>query len=95
MSIPPFLESLKEAPSHLKFFKELLSKKDPPKEPSVTPITEVCNAVLKHQALSKLPNPSNFSIPCSIRDVKIESALYDLGASVSLMPFSLSRNCLI
>jgi len=38
-----------------------------------------------------VPDPASFSIPYCIGDVKIESALYDLGASVSLVPLSLSK----
>jgi len=37
----------------------------------------------------KLPNPCSFSIPCIIGKVEIERALYDLGASFSIMPYSL------
>jgi len=38
------------------------------------------------------PKPSDsggFSIPCVVGKMKIQRALYDLGASVSLMPYSL------
>jgi len=37
----------------------------------------------------KLPNPGSFSIPCIIGKVEIDSGLCDLGASVSIMPYSL------
>ena len=37
----------------------------------------------------KLPNLGSFSIPCIVRKVEIKKALCDLGASVSLMPYSL------
>ncbi|XP_021716887.1 uncharacterized protein LOC110684760 [Chenopodium quinoa] len=36
----------------------------------------------------KLKDPGNFSIPCAINKMQIDNALYDLGASVSLMPYS-------
>ncbi|XP_021767538.1 uncharacterized protein LOC110731932 [Chenopodium quinoa] len=36
----------------------------------------------------KLKDPANFSIPCAINKMQIDNALCDLGASVSLMPFS-------
>jgi len=39
----------------------------------------------------KLPDQGSFSIPCVVGKVKIERALCDLGASVSLMPYSLFR----
>ena len=37
----------------------------------------------------KLSDPGSFSIPCIMGKVKIERALCDLGASVSIMPYSL------
>jgi len=37
----------------------------------------------------KLPNPGSFSIPCIVGKVEIERHLCDLGASVSIMPYSL------
>jgi len=38
---------------------------------------------------SKLPDQCNFSIPCIMGKVEIERGLCDLGASVSIMPYSL------
>ena len=35
----------------------------------------------------KLPDPNSFSIPCVIEKMKIEGALCDLGASLSLIPY--------
>jgi len=37
----------------------------------------------------KLLNSGSFSIPCVIEKVKIKRSLCDLGASVSLMPYSM------
>ena len=37
----------------------------------------------------KLPNPGSFSIPCIVGKMKIEKAFCNLGASVSIMPYSL------
>ena len=51
------------------------------------PIGRVCSSIM--QSLVKLQDPGDFSIPCCIGDMQIEGALCDLGASVSLMPFSL------
>ena len=41
-----FLEDLKEAPSYLKFLRELLHKKGKLKEVSMASIGEVCGVVL-------------------------------------------------
>ncbi|XP_042444018.1 uncharacterized protein LOC122029134 [Zingiber officinale] len=39
----------------------------------------------------KLQDPGNFSIPCKIGPELIPRAFYDLGASVSLLPYSLCK----
>ena len=39
----------------------------------------------------KLPNLGSFCMLCIMGKVEIERALFDLGASVSLMPYSLFR----
>ena len=50
----PFLNALKEAPAHLKFLRELFSKKGEPEEVSVAPIGGSCNALLQRRSPSKL-----------------------------------------
>ena len=39
----------------------------------------------------KLSDPGSFSISCSIRDVAISRALFDIGATVNLMPYSICK----
>ena len=53
------------------------------------PIGRACSSFL--QSPTKLQDPSDFCIPCCIGDIQIERALCDLGASVSLMPLSLTE----
>ncbi|XP_057997811.1 uncharacterized protein LOC131176794 [Hevea brasiliensis] len=52
-------------------------------------LTEECSAILQNKLPPKLKDPESFSIPCHIGETSIERALYDLGASVSLMPLSI------
>ena len=87
----PFLEALKEAPTYMQFFRELLSKKGEPEGISAVPIGEVCNTFLHSGTPLKLQDPGSFSIPCYIGNMHIEIALCDLGANVSLMPFFLCQ----
>ena len=90
----PFLEVLKSAPAQWKFLRELLSKTGASREASIASIGGSCSALLQRRSPSKLQDPGSFSIPCCIGDVQIERALCDLGASVSIMPLSLSaRSC--
>ncbi|KAG7533286.1 hypothetical protein ISN45_Aa08g009240 [Arabidopsis thaliana x Arabidopsis arenosa] len=39
----------------------------------------------------KFEDPGSFTLPCSIRQLAFNNCLYDLGASVSLMPLSVAR----
>ncbi|XP_057532890.1 uncharacterized protein LOC130810779 [Amaranthus tricolor] len=50
--------------------------------------TEQCSALLQNKSLPKLKDPGSFSIRCHIGTLFIDKALCDLGASVSVMPFS-------
>jgi len=86
----PFLEALKEAPSYLKFLRELFSKKGELEEVLAISIGDICSVVLQSKSPSKSREPHSFSIPCSIGDLQIERTLCDLGANMSLMPLSVS-----
>ncbi|KAK9665122.1 hypothetical protein RND81_14G091800 [Saponaria officinalis] len=54
-------------------------------------LSRECSAILLNKLPPKLDDPGSFSIPCSIGNGAITSALFDLGASVSLMPLSTSK----
>ncbi|XP_057989058.1 uncharacterized protein LOC110659145 [Hevea brasiliensis] len=73
-------------PSYLKFLKEILSKKRRLEDYEIVALTEECSAILQNKLSPKLKDLGSFSIPCLIGNMNINEALYDLGASVSLMP---------
>jgi len=50
----PFMEALKDTPAHLKFLRELLSRKGEPREVLVAPIVGSCSALLQRWFPSKL-----------------------------------------
>ena len=52
---------------------------------------EECSAIIQNKLPPKLKDPGSFSIPCTIGKVDFGKALCDLGASISLMPLSISR----
>ncbi|KAK9666894.1 hypothetical protein RND81_14G219000 [Saponaria officinalis] len=82
----PFLDVISEMPSIGKFLKELISKKHKVDEVRTVNLSQECSAILLSKLPPKLEDPGSFSIPCSIQGIKINKALCDLGASVSLMP---------
>jgi len=71
--------------------RELLSKKGDNGGASVVPIGETCSAILQRGLLEKLQELGSFSIPCCIGKLKIERALCDLGASISLTPLYICK----
>ena len=75
-------------PHYTKFMKEVLSGK---RDPETVSLTEHCSALVSNDFPLKLKDPGSFSIPCSIHGFKFNSALCNLGASVSIMPFSVFK----
>ncbi|KAA3487295.1 Retrovirus-related Pol polyprotein from transposon opus [Gossypium australe] len=54
-------------------------------------LTKKCSAFLQNKLLSKLKDFGNFTITCNIREYYCGKALYDLGASINLMPKSIFK----
>ncbi|GJV59398.1 putative nucleotidyltransferase, ribonuclease H [Tanacetum coccineum] len=83
-----FFEALEQMPKYAKFMKDLLARKGK-KETSKIILNERCSAVLLNKITFKEKDPGSFTIPCVIGKVGIDKALADLGASISLMPYSM------
>jgi len=86
-----FLEAITNMPSYAKFLKDLLSNKGQLLENATVALTEECSAIIQNKLPPKLSDLGSFSIPCSVGDVTISRALCDLGASMSLMPYSIYK----
>nr|XP_021861073.1 uncharacterized protein LOC110800092 [Spinacia oleracea] len=84
----PFTDALKLIPTYSKFLKEILSGKRDYDVKETLNLTENCSAIILNQMPPKLKDPGSFSTPCAIKELKISNPLCDLGASVSLMPYS-------
>ncbi|GJW38617.1 serine--tRNA ligase-like protein [Tanacetum coccineum] len=50
-----------------------------------------CSALLRNQLPPKDEDPGSFILPCSIGRLDFNNALADLGASISIMPFSMYK----
>ncbi|GJV09514.1 DNA-directed DNA polymerase [Tanacetum coccineum] len=59
------------------------------KEACTVTMNERCVAVLLNKLQSKEKDPGSFTIPCDIGHLHIDNALADLGASISLMPYTM------
>src|SRR5436190_745653 len=87
----PFADMLEHMPKYAKFLKELVSKKKKLGEHETVMLTEESSALLNNKLPPKLRDPGNFSIPCTIGNIKFNNALCDLGASVNILPYSLFK----
>ena len=87
----PLLEALQQIPSCTKFMKDILSRKRKLKHDETIVLTEKCSAILQKKLPSKLKDLGSFTIPCDIGDINFDKVLYDLGASINLMPWSVSK----
>ncbi|GKA57936.1 reverse transcriptase domain-containing protein [Tanacetum coccineum] len=54
-------------------------------------MNERCSAVLLNKLPSKEKDPGSFTIPCNIGQLHIGNALADLGASISLMSYTMYK----
>nr|GEU48097.1 hypothetical protein [Tanacetum cinerariifolium] len=50
-----------------------------------------CSAVLQNELPPKEKDPGSFVLPCIIANTTVSNALADLGASISVMPFSMFK----
>ncbi|GJX49192.1 hypothetical protein Tco_0276037 [Tanacetum coccineum] len=85
----PFTESLAQMPKYAKFLKGLLSNKTRLEEACIVTMNERCSVVLLNKLPSKEKDPGSFTIPYDIGHLHIDNALADLGASISLMPYTM------
>ncbi|GJZ19956.1 reverse transcriptase domain-containing protein [Tanacetum coccineum] len=87
----PFIEALAQMPMYAKFLKGLLTNKARLEEACEINMNKRCSAVLLNKLPSKEKDPGSFTIPCDIGQLHIDNALADLGASISLMPYTMYK----
>ncbi|XP_056686044.1 uncharacterized protein [Spinacia oleracea] len=75
-------------PTYSRFLKVILSGKRDCDVKETVNLTENCSAIILNQMPPNLKDPGSFSIPCAIKALENGNAICDLGASVSLMPYS-------
>ncbi|KAK9683896.1 hypothetical protein RND81_10G173100 [Saponaria officinalis] len=87
----PFTELILQVPSYAKFMKDILTRKRSLTKVETVDFAGECSALLQSQPPPKLKDPGSFSIPCTIGTHTISNALCDLGASVSVLPYSICQ----
>ncbi|GJY45810.1 hypothetical protein Tco_0434873 [Tanacetum coccineum] len=76
-------------PKYAKFMKDLLARKEKTEETSKIVLNERCSAVLLNKIPFKEKDPGSFTIPRVIGKVGINKAPFDIGANISLLPYSM------
>ncbi|GJU13019.1 DNA-directed DNA polymerase [Tanacetum coccineum] len=84
-----FIESLIQMPKYAKYLKSLLTDKSRLEEACTVTMNEICSTLLLNKLPSKEKDPGSFTIPCQVSNLHINNALADLGASISLMPYTM------
>ncbi|XP_021734366.1 uncharacterized protein LOC110701078 [Chenopodium quinoa] len=86
-----FTEVLEQMPNYARFLKEILSGKRDCHMVEPVNLGECCSAFIHNDLPHKLKDPGNFSIPYQIKGKLFQISLCDLGASVSIMPYSVFK----
>ncbi|XP_017613900.1 uncharacterized protein LOC108459044 [Gossypium arboreum] len=84
----PLLEVIRKVPRYAFFLKELCTNKRRLTGHEKVNLGEHVFAILTRQLPLKLKDQGMFAIPCKIGKVDIKRAMYDLGASINVMPLS-------
>ncbi|GJV52655.1 DNA-directed DNA polymerase [Tanacetum coccineum] len=87
----PFIEALAQMLKYAKFLKGLLTNKARLEKACKIIMNERCSDVLVNKIPSKEKDLESFTIPCDIGQLHIDNALADLGASISLMPYTMYK----
>ncbi|XP_021727796.1 uncharacterized protein LOC110694903 [Chenopodium quinoa] len=84
----PFTDVINQMPNYAKFLKDILSGKRTWDVVETINLNENFSAIIINKMPPELKDPRNVSIPCAINKMQFDNALCDLGASVSLIPYS-------
>ncbi|XP_042446404.1 uncharacterized protein LOC122031347 [Zingiber officinale] len=87
----PLMDALHLMPKFINFLKGILSNKRQKGDFETIALTENYSALLMANSPPKLQDPGSFPIPCKIGSELIPRAFCDLGASVSLLPYTLCK----
>ncbi|GKA15055.1 hypothetical protein Tco_0694802 [Tanacetum coccineum] len=82
-------EATVQMPKYAKYLKSLLTNKSKLEEACTVTMNERCSAILLNKLPSKEKDMGNFTIPSQVSHLQINNALENLGASISLMPYTM------
>ncbi|RVX11225.1 hypothetical protein CK203_019787 [Vitis vinifera] len=88
----PLLDMIKQVPTYAKFLKDLCTIKRGLTVNKKAFLTEQVSAILQCKSPLKYKDPGSPTISVMIGEKVVEKALLDLGASVNLLPYSVTSN---
>ena len=87
----PFSKALTQMPHHVKFMKDILSRKIKFTEEGVVNLTATYSAIIQRSLVVKMQDTGSFTIPCTIGNSEMGKALCDSRAIINLMPLSVVK----
>ncbi|GKB19507.1 reverse transcriptase domain-containing protein [Tanacetum coccineum] len=87
----PLLKEIRQTDNFPKYMKDLVDNKQLTKEDDEVRMNPRCLGLLQNQLPLKENDPGSFILPCSIGRLDFNNALADLGASISIMHFSMFK----
>ncbi|XP_069143368.1 uncharacterized protein [Solanum lycopersicum] len=84
------VEALEQMPGYAKFTNDLLGKKRLVTFEDDNRMQH-CSSIATRSLVQNKEDPGAFTFPCTARSLHFAKALYDLGASINLMPFSIYK----
>ncbi|XP_070003495.1 uncharacterized protein [Nicotiana sylvestris] len=87
----PLIDVLKEMSGYAKMMKDLMSQKFDFQDLATVILTHTCSVAVTRPVAEKLSDPGSFTIPCTIGNFAFAKALYNLGASINLIPLAIYK----
>ncbi|KAG7568068.1 Integrase catalytic core [Arabidopsis thaliana x Arabidopsis arenosa] len=87
----PIIDAFLLSPTYNKFLKDVVLEKKKTLQGMVL-LTHECTAIIQNKiVVKKLDDPGSFTLPCALGPLSFGHCLFDLGASVCLMPLSVAK----
>ncbi|GJU11229.1 zinc knuckle CX2CX4HX4C containing protein [Tanacetum coccineum] len=87
----PLLKEIRQTDNYAKQIKDLVENKPRTNDEEEIKMNPRCSALLQNHLPPKEQDPGSFILPCSIGNLDFKNALADLGASISIIPFSMYK----
>ncbi|XP_070009363.1 uncharacterized protein LOC142162274 [Nicotiana tabacum] len=87
----PLVDLLQKVPKYVKYIKDIVANKRRQTEFETVALIEECSSRIQRKLPQKLKDPDSFTIQILIGKHAVGRSLYDLGASINLMPLSVFR----